>query len=165
MTARSRYPDLNGDSDEGDAPNNRQTSKSDSKTEPDDEEDTGKEEHPKKKSHKDKNKKRSSHNKKSKVEEEEEDPDEPEVPFIQWLQKVCYKKFCKDTDEVNYIKCVLLGLGSGVIPTQTQIDQSKLFHEWPSDKTALVADVSDAWMPILEERLWLATEAPDQNET
>ena len=49
-----------------------------------------------------------------------------------------------------------------MIPTQTQIDQSKLFHERPSDKTAPVADVSDAWMPILEERLWLATEAPDR---
>ena len=49
-----------------------------------------------------------------------------------------------------------------MIPTQTQIDQSKLFHEWPSDKTAPVADVSDAWMPILEERLWLAIEAPDR---
>ena len=49
-----------------------------------------------------------------------------------------------------------------MIPTQTQIDQLKLFHERPSDKTALVADVSDAWMPILEERLWLATEAPDR---
>ena len=43
-----------------------------------------------------------------------------------------------------------------------QIDQSKLFHERPSDKTAPVADVSDAWMPILEERLWLAMEAPDR---
>ena len=78
-------PDLNGDSDEGDAPNDRQTSKLDSKTEPDDEEDIGEEEHPKKKSRKDKKKKCSSHNKKSKVEEEEEDLDEPEVPFIQRL--------------------------------------------------------------------------------
>ena len=155
-------PDLNWDGDEGDAPNDCQTSKSDSKTEPDDEEDIGEEEHPKKKSHKDKKKKRSSHNKKSKVEEEEEDLDEPEVPFIQRLWKVCYKKFCENTDEANYIKGILLGLGSGVIPTQTQIDQSKLFHEWPSDKTAPVADVSDSWMPILEERLWLATEAPDR---
>ena len=43
-----------------------------------------------------------------------------------------------------------------------QIDQLKLFHEWPSDKNAPVADVSDAWMPILEERLWLAMKAPDR---
>ena len=114
-------PDLNGDGDEGDAPNDRQTSKSDSKTEPDEEEDIGEEKHPKKKSCKDKKKKHSSHNKKSKAEEEEEDLDEPEVPFIQRLQKVCYKKFCKDTDEANYVKGVLLGLGSGMIPTQTQI--------------------------------------------
>ena len=64
-------PDLNGDGDEGDAPNDHQTSKSDSKTEPDDEEDIGEEEHPKKKSRKDKRKKHSSHNKKSKVAEEE----------------------------------------------------------------------------------------------
>ena len=79
-------PNLNGDGDEGDAPNDRQTSKSHSKTEPDDEEDIGEEEHPKKKSCKDKKKKGSSHNKKSKVEEEEEDDlDEPEVPFIQQL--------------------------------------------------------------------------------
>ena len=49
-----------------------------------------------------------------------------------------------------------------MIPTQAQIDQSELFHERPSDKTALVADVSNAWMPILEERLWLVTEAPDR---
>ena len=157
-------PGLNGDDDkdddDDDAPNDHQPSKSDSKMEPDDEGDIGEEEHPKKKSHKDK-KKRSSHNRKSKV-EEEEDLDEPEVPFIQRLQNVHYKKFCEDTDEANYVKGILLGLGSGVIPTQVQIDQSKLFHEWPSDKTAPVADVSDAWMPILEERLWLATEAPDR---
>ena len=25
-----------------------------------------------------------------------------------------------------------------------------------------MADVSDTWMPILEERLWLTTEAPDR---
>ena len=51
-------PDLNGDGNEGDAPNNRQNSKSDSKMEPDDEEDIDEEEeeHPKKKSHKDKRK-------------------------------------------------------------------------------------------------------------
>ena len=42
------------------------------------------------------------------------------------------------------------------------MDQSKLFLERPSDKTAPVADVSNAWMPILEDRLWLAAEAPDQ---
>ena len=154
-------PGLNGDDNEDDAPNDRQTSKSDSKMEPDDEGDIGKEEHPKRKSHKDKKKKRSSHSRKSKV-EEEEDLDEPEVPFIQRLRDVRYKKFCEDTDEANYIKGILLGLGSGVIPTQAQIDQSELFHEWPSDKTAPVADVSDAWMPILEERLWLAMEAPDR---
>ena len=155
-------PGLNGDSNEDDAPNNRQTSKSDSKTEPDNEGDIGEEEHPKRKSHKDKKKKRSSHSRKSKVEEEEEDLDEPEVPFVQQLRDVCYKKFCEDTDEANYIKGILLGPGSGVIPTQAQIDQSKLFHERPSDKTAPVADVNDAWMPILEERLWLAMEAPDR---
>ena len=155
-------PDLNGDGDEGDAPNDRQTSKSDSKMEPDDEEDIGEEEHPKKKSRKDKRKKHSSHNKKSKAEEEEEDLDEPEVPFKQRLRKVRYKKFLEDTDEANYVKGILLGLGSGVIPSQTQIDQSKLFQEQPSDKTAPVADVSNAWMPILEDRLWLATEAPDR---
>ena len=155
-------PGLNGDNDEDDAPNDRQTSKSDSKTEPDDEEDIGEEEHPKKKSHKDKKKKRSSHNRKSKVEEEEEDLDEPEVPFTQRLRNVRYKKFCEDTDEANYVKGILLGLGSGVIPTQTQIDQSKLFCQWPSDKTAPVANISNAWMPILEERLWLATEDPDR---
>ena len=63
-TARSR-PDLNGDGDEGDAPDNRQNPKSDSKMEPDDEEDIDEEEHPKKKSHKDKRKKHPSHNKKS----------------------------------------------------------------------------------------------------
>ena len=160
--SKVEIPGLNGDGDEDDAPNNRQTSKSDSKMEPDDEGDIGEEEHPKKISHRDKKKKRSSHNRKSKVEEEEDDLDEPEVPFIQRLRNVRYKKFCKDTDEANYIKGILLGLGSGVIPTQTQIDQSKLFHEWPSDKTAPVADVSDAWMPILEERLWLTTEAPDR---
>ena len=49
-----------------------------------------------------------------------------------------------------------------MIPTQVQIDQSELFQEQASDKTALVADVSNAWMPILEERLWLAMEAPDK---
>ena len=49
-----------------------------------------------------------------------------------------------------------------MIPSQKQIDQSELFLEWPSDKTALVADVSDAWMPILEDRLCLAVEAPDR---
>ena len=154
-------PGLNGNDDEDDAPNNRQTSKLDSKTEPDDEGDIGEEEHPKKKSHKDKKKKRSSHGRRSRV-EEEEDLDEPEVPFIQRLRDVRYKKFCEDTDEANYVKGILLGLGSGVIPTQVQIDQSELFHERPSDKTAPVADVSDAWMPILEERLWLAMEAPDR---
>ena len=91
-------PDLNGDGDEGDAPNDRQNSKSDSKMEPDDEEDIDEEEeeHPKKKSRKDKRKKHSSHNKKSK--EEEEELEEPEVPFEQRLRKVCYKKFLKDTD-------------------------------------------------------------------
>ena len=165
-------PDLNGDGDEGDAPNNRQNSKSDSKTEPDDEKDIDEEEHPKKKSRKDKRKKHSSHNKKSKVEEEEKEEEEeeeeeekleePEVPFKQRLRKVRYKKFLEDTDEANYVKGILLGLGPGVIPSQKQIDQSKLFLERPSDKTALVADVSDAWMPILEDRLWLAAEAPDR---
>ena len=49
-----------------------------------------------------------------------------------------------------------------MIPSQKQIDHSKLFLEWPSDKTAPVADISNAWMPILEDRLWLAAEAPDQ---
>ena len=49
-----------------------------------------------------------------------------------------------------------------MIPSQKQIDQSKLFLEQPSDKTTPVADVSDAWMPILEDRLWLTAEAPDQ---
>ena len=49
-----------------------------------------------------------------------------------------------------------------MIPSQKQIDQSKLFLERPSDKTALVANVSDTWMPILEDRLWLAVEAPDR---
>ena len=121
---------------------------------------------PKKKSRKDKRKKHSSHNKNSKAEEEEEEEEEeleePEVPFKQQLQKVRYKKFLKDTDEANYIKGVLLGLGPGVIPSQKQIDQSKLFLEQPSDKTALGADVSNAWMPILEDRLWLAVEAPDR---
>ena len=87
-------PDLNGDGNEGDAPNDCQTSKSDSKMEPDDEEDNGKEEHPKKKSRKDKRKKHSSHSKKSKAEEEEDDeeeeeekeePEVPEVPFKQRL--------------------------------------------------------------------------------
>ena len=48
-----------------------------------------------------------------------------------------------------------------MIPSQKQIDQSKLFLEWLSDKTAPVADISNAWMPILEDRLWLAMEAPD----
>ena len=129
--------------------------------EPDDEGDIGEEEPPKRKSHKDKKKKRSSHSKRSKV-EEEEDPDEPEVPFLQRLQNVRYKKFCEDTDEANYVKGVLLGLGPGMIPTQAQIDQSELFQERSSDKTAPVADVSDAWMPILEEKLWLAMEAPDK---
>ena len=79
-----KIPGLNGDNDKDDAPNDRQTSKLDSKMEPDDEGDIGEEEHPKRKSHKDKKKKRSSHSRKSKV-EEEEDPDEPEVPFLQWL--------------------------------------------------------------------------------
>ena len=162
-----KIPGLNGDDDDDDdddddAPNDRQPSKSDCKMEPDDEGDIGEEEHPKKKSHKDKKKKRSFHNRKSKVEEEEEDLDEAEVPFIQWLWDVRYKKFCEDTDEANYVKGILLGLGSGMIPTQAQIDQSELFHERPSDKTAPVADVSNAWMPILEERLWLTMEAPDK---
>ena len=165
-------PDLNGNGDEGDAPNNCQNSKSDSKTEPDDEEDIDEEEHPKKKSRKDKRGKHSSHNKKSKAEEEEEDeeeedkePEEPKVPvvpFKQQLQKARYRKFLKDTDEANYIKGILLGLGPGVIPSQKQIDQSELFLERPSDKNAPVADVSDTWMPILEDRLWLAAEAPDR---
>ena len=48
-----------------------------------------------------------------------------------------------------------------MIPSQKQIDQSELFLEQASDKTALVADVSNAWIPILEDRLWLAAEAPD----
>ena len=77
-------PSLKGDDNKDDAPNDHQTSKSDSKTEPDEEGDIDEEEHPKRKSHKDKKKKRSSHSRKSKV-EEEEDPDEPEVPFLQWL--------------------------------------------------------------------------------
>ena len=156
---------LEEDDDEDDTPNNRQPSKSDSKMEPDDEGDIDKEEPSKKKSHKDKRgsskKKHSSHSKRSNV-EEEEDPDESEVSFLQQLQNVRYKKFCEDTDKANYIKGILLGLGSGVIPTQVQIDQSELFQERASDKTAKVANVSDAWMPILEERLWLATEAPDK---
>ena len=156
-----KIPSLNGDEEEDDAPNNHQPSKLDSKMEPDDEGDIGEEEHPKRKSHKDKKKKHSSHSRRSKV-EEEEDPDEPKVPFLQWLRNVCYKKFCEDTDEVIYVKGILLGLGSGVIPTQARIDQSELFQEWSSDKTALVADVSDAWMSVLEERLWLAMEAPDK---
>ena len=156
---------LKEDEDEDDAPNDHQPSKSDSKVEPDDEGDIGKEEPPKKKSHKDKKgsskKKHFSHSKRSKV-EEEEDPDESEVPFLQWLQNVRYKKFCEDTDEANYVKGILLGLGPGVIPTQVQIDQSELFQERPSDRTAPVANVSNAWMPILEEKLWLTTEAPDK---
>ena len=49
-----------------------------------------------------------------------------------------------------------------MIPSQKQIDQSKLFQERPSDKNAPVADVSNAWIPILEDRLWLAAEAPDR---
>ena len=49
-----------------------------------------------------------------------------------------------------------------MIPSQKQIDQLKLFLEQPSDKTAPVANVSNAWMPILEDRLWLAAEVPDQ---
>ena len=159
-------PNLNGNGDEGDAPNNCQNSKSDSKTEPDDEEDIDKEEHPKKKSCKDKREKPSYHNKKSKAEEEEEEeeeePEEPKVPFKQQLRKAHYKKFLKDTDEANYVKGVLLGLGPDVIPSQKQIDQLELFLERPSDKTAPVADVSNAWMPILEDRLWLAAEAPDR---
>ena len=164
-------PDLNGNGDEGDAPNIRQNSKSDSKTEPDDEEDIDEEEHPKKKSHKDKREKHSSHNKKSKAEEEEDDEEEeeeeeepkvPTVPFKQRLRKACYRKFLMDTDEANYVKGILLGLGPGVILSQKQIDQSELFLERPSDKTAPVANVSDAWMPILEDRLWLTVEAPDR---
>ena len=165
-----KIPDLDGNGDKGDAPNNRQNSKSDSKTEPDDEEDIDEEEHPKKKSCKDKREKHSSHNKKSKVEEEEDDeeeeeeeePKEPEVSFKQQLRKAHYRKFLKDTDKANYVKGILLGLGPGMIPSQKQIDQSELFLEQPSDKTAPVADVSDAWMPILEDRLWLAVEAPDR---
>ena len=85
----------------------------------------------------------------------------PEVPFKQQLWKCCYKKFLEDTDEANYIKGILLGLGPGVIPSQKQIDQSELFLERASDKTTSVANVSNAWMPILEEKLWLAAEAPD----
>ena len=166
-----KIPDLNGDDNKGNAPNDRQTSKLDSKMEPDDDEDDGEEEHPKKKSHRDKRKKHSSHSKKSKAEEEEDDkeeeeeeeePEVPEVPFKQRLRKARYKKFLEDTDEANYIKGVLLGLGPGVIPSQKQIDQSKLFLGQPSDKTAPVADISNAWMPILEDRLWLAVEAPDR---
>ena len=83
-------------------------------------------------------------------------------PSPRKLQNVRYKKFCEDTDEANYIKGILLGLGPGVIPTQAQIDQSELFQEQSSDKTAPVADVSDAWMPILEEKLCLTMEAPDK---
>ena len=49
-----------------------------------------------------------------------------------------------------------------MIPSQKQIDQSELFLERPSDKNAPVADVSNAWIPILEDRLWLAAEAPDR---
>ena len=45
-----KIPGLNGDGDEDDAPNDRQTSKLDSKMEPDDEGDIGEEEHPKTKS-------------------------------------------------------------------------------------------------------------------
>ena len=86
----------------------------------------------------------------------------PAVPFKQQLQKAHYKKFLKDTDEANYVKGVLLGLGPDMILSQKQIDQSELFLERPSDKTAPVADVSNAWMPILEDRLWLAMEAPDR---
>ena len=160
-----KIPILNGDEDEEEALDDLHPSKSDSKAEPDDEEDIDKKEPPKKKSHKDNKgsskKNHSCHHKRSK-EEEEEDHDEPEVPFLQWLQNVCYKKFCEDTDEANYIKGILLDLGPGVIQTQEQIDQSRLFREWASDKTTTVADVSDAWMPILEERLWLAMEAPDK---
>ena len=87
-------PDLNGDDNEGDAPNDRQTSKSDSKVEPDDEEEDGEEEHPKKKSCRDKRKKHSSHSKKSKVEEEEDDEEEeeeeeePEVPKVPFKQRL-----------------------------------------------------------------------------
>ena len=88
----------------------------------------------------------------------------PVVPFKQRLRKARYKKFLKDTDEANYVKGILLGLGPDVIPSQKQIDQSELFLEWPSDKTAPVANVSDAWMPILEDRLWLTAEAPDRME-
>ena len=49
-----------------------------------------------------------------------------------------------------------------MIPSQKQIVQSELFLEQLSDKTAPVADVSGAWMPILEDRLWLAVEVPDR---
>ena len=82
-------PDLNRNGNKGDAPNNHQNSKSDSKMEPDDEEDIDEEEHPKKKSRKDKREKHSSHNKKSKAEEEEEDEEEeeeePEEPKCLWF--------------------------------------------------------------------------------
>ena len=86
-------PDLNGDDDEGNAPNDHQTSKSDSKVEPDDEEDNGEEEHPKKKSRREKTKKHSSHSKKSKAEEEddeeeEEEEEEPEVPKVPFQQRL-----------------------------------------------------------------------------
>ena len=97
-------------------------------------------------------------------EEEEEEPKGPQVPKVpfKWrLRKCRYKKFPEDTDEANYIKGILLGLGPGVILSQKQIDQSELFLERASDKTASVDDVSNAWMPILEDRLWLAVEAPD----
>ena len=82
-----------------------------------------------------------------------------EKSFSELVRECCYKKFLLDTEEANLMKCALLGLEDVLIPTQEQVDQSRLFEERPSDRNVTIEDISEYWLPILNERFMLTEKA------
>ena len=114
-------------------------------------------------------KRRSSHKKADAKEEEDEDDNEDEdykepLTPLEYSRQARYNQFMKDTEEANFVRGLLLNLRSDTVPTQAQVDESELFLEQPSDKSVPVPNISHVWMPILESKLWLTTEAPGKVE-
>ena len=83
-----------------------------------------------------------------------------EKSFSELARECHYKKFLVDTEKANLMKCALLGLGDVLIPSQEQLDQSRLFEEHPSNRNAAVEDISEYWLPILDKRFMLTKKAP-----
>ena len=83
-----------------------------------------------------------------------------EKSFSELVRECHYKKFLLHTEEANLMKCALLGLEDVLILTQEQVDQSRLFEERPSNSTAAIEDVSEYWLPILDEKFMLTEKVP-----